>query len=155
MWVDRDICGKLVERNIVLVGVVFYTSRYLTQRTFWIQDLCNFNEKWYEDTFSIFCLVICVHCTSQRPLRSWKFFLTRRPEIKAKLSRMINEARKVLKQKFSLGEMALFLIFLKKNWKKCGKKFPKKIFFFTKICFSELEKAYVQLFVLNFFLSRS
>ena len=60
---DRDICGKLVERNIVLVGVVFYTSRYLTQRTFWIQDLCNFNEKWYEDTFSIFCLVICVHCT--------------------------------------------------------------------------------------------
>ena len=24
-------------------------------------------------------------------------------------------------------------------------------FFFTKICFSELEKAYVQLFVLNFF----
>ena len=27
---------------------------------------------------------------AQRPLRSWKFFLTRRPEIKAKLSRMIN-----------------------------------------------------------------
>ena len=47
--------------------------------------------------------------------------------------------------------MALFPIFWKKNWKKSVKKFPKKFFFFTKICFSELEKAYVQLFVLNFF----
>ena len=66
MWVDRDICGKLVERNIVLVGVVFYTSRYLTQRTFWIQDLCNFNEKWYEDTFSVSLSVYIVHtlCTT-------------------------------------------------------------------------------------------
>ena len=36
---------------------------------------------------------------------------------------------------------------MKKNWKKISK----KKFFFTKICFSELEKAYVQLFVLNFF----
>ena len=32
------------------------------------------------------------------------------------------------------------------------KKSSKKIFFFTKICFSGLEKAYVQLLVLNFFL---
>ena len=57
----------------------------------------------------------------------------------------------MLKQKFSLGEMALFPMFWKKNWKKSGKKFSIKFFFFTKICFSELEKAYVQLFVLNFF----
>ena len=56
----------------------------------------------------------------------------------------------MLKQKFSLGEMALFSIFLTKIEKNLEKKFQKK-FFFTKICFSELEKAYVQLFVLNFF----
>ena len=61
MWVDRDICGKLVERNIVLVGVVFYTSRYLTQRTFWIQDLCNFLKKMIRRY--IFCLDISVLCT--------------------------------------------------------------------------------------------
>ena len=55
----------------------------------------------------------------------------------------------MLKQKFSLGERALFPIFWKKNWKKSRKKFS--IFFFTKICFSGLEKVYVQLLVLNFF----
>ena len=45
--------------------------------------------------------------------------------------------------------MALFLI-LKKNEKNVAKNFQKK-FFFTKICFSGLEKPYVQLLVLNFF----
>ena len=44
-----------------------------------------------------------------------------------------------------------FSHFLEKKLKKIWKKYFKKIFFFTKICFSELEKAYVQLFVLNFF----
>ena len=57
----------------------------------------------------------------------------------------------MLKQKFLLGEMALFPMFWKKKLKKIWKKNLKKKFFFTKICFSELEKAYVQLFVLNFF----
>ena len=47
-----------------------------------------------------------------------------------------------------------FSHFLEKKLKKILKK-NFKFFFFTKICFSELEKAYVQLFVLNFFLSRS
>ena len=56
----------------------------------------------------------------------------------------------MLKQKFSLGEMALFPMFWKKSEKNLEKNFQKN-FFFTKICFSELEKAYVQLFVLNFF----
>ena len=42
-----------------------------------------------------------------------------------------------------------FSHFLEKKLKKIWKK--NSIFFFTKICFSELEKAYVQLFVLNFF----
>ena len=63
---------------------------------------------------------------------------------------MINLVGGMLKQKFSLGEMEFFpfLVFkLKKIWKKISK----KILFFTKIWFSELEKAYVQLFVLNFF----
>ena len=51
-----------------------------------------------------------------------------------------------------IADFSHFLeIFLKKIWKKISK----KNFFFTKICFSELEKAYVQLFVLNFFLYRS
>ena len=43
-----------------------------------------------------------------------------------------------------------FPFFGKKIEKNLEKNFQ-KIFFFTKICFSELEKAYVQLFVLNFF----
>ena len=57
----------------------------------------------------------------------------------------------MLKQKFSLGEMAIFPIFWKKKMKKIWKKNFKKKIFFTKICFSDLEKAYVQLLVLNFF----
>ena len=59
--------------------------------------------------------------------------------------------QKIWKLKISDEGFLSFPIFWKKNWKK---NFKKK-FFFTKICFSELEKAYVQLFVLNFFLSRS
>ena len=46
--------------------------------------------------------------------------------------------------------MALFPIFWKKIEKNLEKNFQ-NFFFFTKICFSELEKAYVQLFVLKFF----
>ena len=59
---------------------------------------------------------------AQRPLRSWKIFLTRRPEIKAKLSRIKNQVGNMLKQKFSLGEMALFSIFWGKKWKNLEKK---------------------------------
>ena len=44
-----------------------------------------------------------------------------------------------------------FFPFLGKTLKNMWKKFFKRFFFFTKICFSELEKAYVQLFVLKFF----
>ena len=58
--------------------------------------------------------------------------------------------QKIWKLKISDEGFLIFPIFWKKNWKKSGKKFS-KFFFFTKICFSELEKAYVQLFVLNFF----
>ena len=44
-----------------------------------------------------------------------------------------------------------FSHFLGKKLKKIWKKIFNFFFFFTKICFSELEKAYVQLFVLKFF----
>ena len=57
--------------------------------------------------------------------------------------------------KIFVGGNGTFSHFFEKKLKKMWKKISKKIFFFTKICFSELEKAYVQLFVLNFFLSRS
>ena len=55
----------------------------------------------------------------------------------------------MLKQKFLLGERALFPIFWKKIEKNLEKNF--QFFLFTKICFSGLEKVYVQLLVLNFF----
>ena len=44
-----------------------------------------------------------------------------------------------------------FSHFLEKKIEKNVEKNFQFFFFFTKICFSELEKAYVQLFVLNFF----
>ena len=53
--------------------------------------------------------------------------------------------------KIFVGGNGTFSHFFEKKLKKMWKKNSKKIFFFTKICFSELEKAYVQLFVLNFF----
>ena len=56
--------------------------------------------------------------------------------------------------KIFVGGNGTFSHFFEKKLKKMWKKITKKNFFFTKICFSELEKAYVQLFVLNFFLSR-
>ena len=52
--------------------------------------------------------------------------------------------------KIFVGGNGTFSHFLEKKLKKIWKKISKKKFFFTKICFSELEKAYVQLFVLNF-----
>ena len=57
--------------------------------------------------------------------------------------------------KIFVGGNGTFSHFFEKKLKKMWEKISKKKFFFTKICFSELEKAYVQLFVLNFFLSRS
>ena len=53
--------------------------------------------------------------------------------------------------KIFVGGNGTFSHFFEKKLKKMWKKISKKKFFFTKICFSELEKAYVQLFVLNFF----
>ena len=53
--------------------------------------------------------------------------------------------------KIFVGGNGTFSHVLEKKLKKIWKKIFKKNFFFTKICFSELEKAYVQLFVLNFF----
>ena len=64
-----------------------------------------------------------------------------------------NDKFKNLKKKLKIfvGGNGTFSHFLEKKLKKIWKKISKKKFFFTKICFSELEKAYVQLFVLNFF----
>ena len=62
--------------------------------------------------------------------------------------------QKIWKLKISDGVFLIFLILWKKFEENLEKNFQKN-FFFTKICFSELEKAYVQLFVLNFFLSRN
>ena len=53
--------------------------------------------------------------------------------------------------KIFVGGNGTFSHFLEKKLKKMWKKNSKKIFFFTKICFSGLEKPYVQLLVLNFF----
>ena len=53
--------------------------------------------------------------------------------------------------KIFVGGNGTFSHFFEKKLKKMWEKISKKKFFFTKICFSELEKAYVQLFVLNFF----
>ena len=64
-----------------------------------------------------------------------------------------NDKFKNLKKKLKIfvGGNGTFSHFLEKKLKKIWKKISKKNFFFTKICFSELEKAYVQLLVLNFF----
>ena len=67
-----------------------------------------------------------------------------------------NDKLKNLKKKLKIfvGGNGIFSHFLEKKIEKnLEKNFQKKNF--TKICFSGLEKAYVQLFVLNFFLSRS
>ena len=53
--------------------------------------------------------------------------------------------------KIFVGGNGTFSHFFEKNLKKMWKKISKKNFFFTKICFSGLEKPYVQLLVLNFF----
>merc|ERR1711884_519205 len=53
--------------------------------------------------------------------------------------------------KIFVGGNGTFSHFFEKKMKKMWKKISKKIFFFTKICFSGLEKVYVQLLILNFF----
>ena len=53
--------------------------------------------------------------------------------------------------KIFVGRNDTFSHFFEKKLKKMWKKISKKKIFFTKICFSELEKTYVQLLVLNFF----
>ena len=53
--------------------------------------------------------------------------------------------------KIFVGGNGTFSHFFEKKLKKMWKKISKKNFFFTKICFSGLEKPYVQLLVLNFF----
>ena len=53
--------------------------------------------------------------------------------------------------KIFVGGNGTFSHVLEKKFKKSGKKFSNFFFFFPRICFFELEKAYVQLFVLNFF----
>ena len=53
--------------------------------------------------------------------------------------------------KIFVGGNGTFSHFFGKKLKKMWKKISKKKFFFTKICFSGLEKPYVQLLVLNFF----
>ena len=60
-------------------------------------------------------------------------------------------SRENVETKIFVGGNGTFSHVLEKKLKKIWKKIFKKNFFFTKICFSELEKAYVQLFVLNFF----
>ena len=60
-------------------------------------------------------------------------------------------SREYVETKIFVGGNGTFFHFLEKKLKKIWEKISKKIFFFTKICFSEVEKAYVQLFVLNFF----
>ena len=60
-------------------------------------------------------------------------------------------SRENVETKIFVGGNGTFSHVLEKKFLKIWKKIFKKFFFFTKICFSELEKAYVQLFVLNFF----
>ena len=60
-------------------------------------------------------------------------------------------SREYVETKIFVGGNGTFFHFLEKKLKKIWEKISKKIFFFTKICFSGLEKAYVQLLVLNFF----
>ena len=59
-------------------------------------------------------------------------------------------SRGKVETKIFVGGNGTFSHVLEKKLKKIWKKIFKK-FFFTKICFSELEKTYVQLLVLNFF----
>ena len=60
-------------------------------------------------------------------------------------------SRESVETKIFVGGNGTFSHFLEKKLKKIWKKIFKKKIFFTKICFSELEKVYVQLLVLNFF----
>ena len=60
-------------------------------------------------------------------------------------------SREYVETKIFVGGNCTFFHFLEKKLKKICEKISKKKFFFTKICFSGLEKAYVQLLVLNFF----
>merc|ERR1712214_206880 len=60
-------------------------------------------------------------------------------------------SREYVETKIFVGGNCTFFHFLEKKLKKICEKISKKNFFFTKICFSWLEKAYVQLLVLNFF----
>ena len=60
-------------------------------------------------------------------------------------------SREYVETKIFVGGNGTFFHFFEKKLKKIWKKISKKKIFFTKICFSELEKAFVQLLVLNFF----
>ena len=60
-------------------------------------------------------------------------------------------SRENVETKIFVGGNGAFSHVLEEKLKKIWKKIFKKKIFFTKICFSELKKAYVQLFVLKFF----
>ena len=95
---------------------------------------------------------IIVHTASPKVLKIFSHPQTRDQSQVVQNDKLSQES---VETKIFVGGNGTFSHFFEKKLKKMWKKISKKIFFFTKICFSELEKAYVQLFVLNFFLSRS
>ena len=94
---------------------------------------------------------LCTHMSPTPPLKGRTFQLPCAEDLSSAGSNRARISLDIGNWKifwWRIADFSHFLeIFLKKIWKKISKKF----FFFTKICFSELEKAYVQLFVLNFF----
>ena len=94
---------------------------------------------------------LSVHKTVTASPKVLKFFSHPQTRDQSQVVQNDKLSQESVETKIFVGGNCTFSHFFEKNLKKMWKKISKKKFFFTKICFSELEKAYVQLFVLNFF----
>ena len=123
-------CGKLWWLWM-LYGCVATNSEGNTQYSKWSEQGRHEHTLHCQDQVIVFIFWVVY---TQRPLRSWKFFLTYRPEIKAKRSRMINLKIKKIKIKIFIGGNGTFSHFFGKKLKKIWKKIS-NFFFLLKFVF--------------------
>ena len=103
---------------------------------------------WHKQVVSNWNCDDCARTASPKVLKIFSHPQTRDQSQVVQNDKLSQES---VETKIFVGGNGTFSHFFEKKLKKMWKKISKKIFFFTKICFSGLEKPYVQLLVLNFF----
>ena len=126
-----------------------------------VKYLCSFIDRFflifvhYKSLFfqtqkAFFCFSLVGWCYTASP-KVLKIFSHPQTRDQSQVVQNDKLSQESVETKIFVGGNGTFSHFFEKKLKKMWKKISKKKFFFTKICFSGLEKPYVQLLVLNFF----